>query len=439
MAMRTHTRAHLRNAAVVGAIVALCGLSSAPPVGANQRQTDPAAEAKRLAEEREQLKEQRAKKATQIDALQADNKSVSAALEDLSANVAGQQDRLLDAQNSVEEAERQATEAKKRAKEATAKLATLRAALRDRVLKAYTMMPSEIQMSTSVPSDATDLVNRQTYIDVISGNDRGAVEQVRMVAQDLDNENKAAEEATARAQERRAEASSRLAELQQAQAEQLDFQEGVADRIAAATAEANGLAAQDEKLSKELVKQQLALAAQLKKAEEERKRREAALVAAKVQAISEAKAQAAKAQSSAIASGGPVTITGSGEIVDVGGIEVHKSIADNLSRLLSAARAAGINFGGGGYRSSQAQINVRRNNCGSSNYAIYEAPSSYCSPPTARPGASQHERGLAIDFEVGGSTLTRGSAGYQWLKANGANYGFYNLPSEAWHWSTTGN
>jgi LAS superfamily LD-carboxypeptidase LdcB len=49
-----------------------------------------------------------------------------------------------------------------------------------------------------------------------------------------------------------------------------------------------------------------------------------------------------------------------------------------------------------------------------------------------------HEQGLAIDFTQGGSTLNRGSNGYQWLRAHAGGYGFYNLPSEPWHWSTTG-
>ncbi|HNA37780.1 MAG TPA: M15 family metallopeptidase, partial [Microthrixaceae bacterium] len=137
--------------------------------------------------------------------------------------------------------------------------------------------------------------------------------------------------------------------------------------------------------------------------------------------------------------GVPATITGSGEIVSVGGIRVHQSIAGNLQALLNAASAAGINLSGGGYRDPAGQIAVRRNNCGSSNYAIYEAPASSCSPPTARPGSSMHERGLAIDFTQGGSTLSRGSSGFAWLKANAGSFGFRNLPSEPWHWSTNGN
>jgi len=130
---------------------------------------------------------------------------------------------------------------------------------------------------------------------------------------------------------------------------------------------------------------------------------------------------------------------GAGSIVSVGGIRVSASIAGNLQALLSAASAAGISFSGGGYRDSAGQIAVRRANCGSSNYAIYQASASSCRPPTARPGSSMHERGLAIDFTQGGRTLTRGSAGYQWLRANGSRFGFFNLPAEAWHWSTNGN
>jgi hypothetical protein len=118
---------------------------------------------------------------------------------------------------------------------------------------------------------------------------------------------------------------------------------------------------------------------------------------------------------------------------------VAGAISPQVERLLADANDAGITMCGYGYRDPADQIAIRRANCGTSNYAIYQAPSSYCSPPTARPGTSMHEQGLAIDFTVGGGTIGSTSAAYRWLKANAANYGLYNLAGEPWHWSVDGN
>jgi len=108
--------------------------------------------------------------------------------------------------------------------------------------------------------------------------------------------------------------------------------------------------------------------------------------------------------------------------------------------MLDDASSSGVSLCGGGYRSPAGQIATRQANCGSSYYAIYEMPPSQCSPPTARPGTSMHEQGLAIDFTCngGGVISSRSSPCFTWLAANGAGYGFYNLPSEPWHWSSTG-
>ncbi len=115
---------------------------------------------------------------------------------------------------------------------------------------------------------------------------------------------------------------------------------------------------------------------------------------------------------------------------------VHQCLAPAMTQLLQAARAAGHVLHGWSFRSYDQQVALRRQNCGTSYYAIYEMPSSQCNPPTARPGSSMHERGLAIDFNSSGGTLT--SAAFNWLVNNASRYGLYNLPSERWHWSTTG-
>ena len=127
-------------------------------------------------------------------------------------------------------------------------------------------------------------------------------------------------------------------------------------------------------------------------------------------------------------------------LATVEGITVHVEIAPQVEALIHAARTVGFELTGGGYRSPDAQIALRRSHCGTSDYAIWEKPANQCSPPTARPGQSNHERGLAIDFSCNGTLIERrGTACDRWMLANAGAYGLRNLPSEPWHYSVDGN
>lgn len=117
-----------------------------------------------------------------------------------------------------------------------------------------------------------------------------------------------------------------------------------------------------------------------------------------------------------------------------GGIQVHKSWLAVVEEMCTAAAADGLNLTGGGWRDYQQQVEHRKDHCGTSHYDIYEKPSSQCSPPTARPGSSNHEKGLAIDFD---NCSSQGTRCHQWLK-NYAHPQIVNLPSEPWHWSVNG-
>jgi D-alanyl-D-alanine carboxypeptidase len=119
------------------------------------------------------------------------------------------------------------------------------------------------------------------------------------------------------------------------------------------------------------------------------------------------------------------------------GITVNKIVAFPFQRMIDDAARAGIKLSGGGFRTQAAQIALRKvNGCPD----IWTAPSSSCRVPTAIPGRSLHEVGLAVDITSGGRTITdRKSAAFKWLAANAGRYGFTNLPSEAWHWSITGS
>jgi len=127
------------------------------------------------------------------------------------------------------------------------------------------------------------------------------------------------------------------------------------------------------------------------------------------------------------------------DITTVSGIRINTSIAADLEALLAAARDDDVNLDGWGYRTNEKQIELRKRHCGETDFDVFEKPASQCNPPTAIPGRSRHERGLAIDFQHNGRTIRdRSNAGFVWLAENAATYGLTNLPSEPWHWSDNG-
>lgn len=122
-------------------------------------------------------------------------------------------------------------------------------------------------------------------------------------------------------------------------------------------------------------------------------------------------------------------------VQNASGIEVACHVAPALDSMIAAAASQGVALSGSGYRDQSRQVELRRQNCGTSDYDIYEKSPDGCSTPTAIPGTSMHERGEAVDFSDCGS---RDTACFAWLSANASTFGFYNLPSEPWHWSTSG-
>ena len=121
------------------------------------------------------------------------------------------------------------------------------------------------------------------------------------------------------------------------------------------------------------------------------------------------------------------------------GIVVNANWAPGIAQMLADARAAGLTIGGSGWRSHQRQIELYAQNCSGGR----------CSPPTARPGTSEHEDGLAVDLTCNGSLIrARSSECYRWLVSTGGDpstakgttnrYGMRNLSSEPWHFSVDG-
>jgi len=101
---------------------------------------------------------------------------------------------------------------------------------------------------------------------------------------------------------------------------------------------------------------------------------------------------------------------------------LNPEFAARLQALAAAARAAGTEIGwGSGLRSVEEQVALRqRNGCPD----IWTAPASSCRVPTAVPGRSNHNHGLAMD-------ITGDKA---WANANAAQFGLhFPVNGEDWH------
>ncbi len=137
-----------------------------------------------------------------------------------------------------------------------------------------------------------------------------------------------------------------------------------------------------------------------------------------------------------------VTIEDNGVMtVKVKGEKVNVEIAQRFADMLLAAEEAELDLIVlDGFRSTADQVEMRKiNGCPD----IWKSPAESCKIPTARPGSSNHQDGNAVDFRYreNGEELKiedHNNPAFQWLKQNAKKYGFYNLPSEPWHWSTNG-
>ena len=384
-------------------VVALATTLHAVPAAA-RGSSDPRAERRRVQQER-------ARKAAEVDALRASDTDVSRALEQIDRNVQAQDAAARSARQAAEAAQATAADARAAASRTRAKLAEAEHTLREFAVQAYVQGPSHSLAVTLDAKSLAEATSRRELLDIAVGRGRTAAEQLRAAREDLDRQQLAAEQAAGLAVTRRRDAERRLQSVKAARQLKQQVADEVEQRLESALAESASLSTLDKQLADQ--------------------------IAAREQALSR---QAGPGR----AARGPRASRGSGRgsvsTTVVRGIEVATSIASQLESMLASAQQDGYVLGGNGYRSSDQQVATRRANCGTSDYDVYEKPASQCSPPTARPGQSMHEQGLAIDFTWNGGVISsRSSPAFQWLRANAARFGFYNLPSEAWHWSTNGN
>jgi LAS superfamily LD-carboxypeptidase LdcB len=400
--VRTATTSLRRASALVIVVSILLGVATPAMAG---KSDDPV-------KKRRQVAQQRADVASQLDVLKATDAQVEAALNDLQANVQSRAAELSDAKAAADGAV--ARLAQSRASEAAkqAEVAALAAQLHSYALDAFVQRTggtfSDVIFNDSAAT-VTDLAVQQAYTRLASGHNADILDNLEAARRAVTETRTIAEQAALDALNRQKQEQALFAALTDAQNQQQKIEDDVQARIDAALSESYYLQEVDRQLADQIAVQQAALAKKL------------------------AVQRHATQTSSARASQKSVSLA------TPHGITVNAQIAGNLGRMLDAAAKAGIVLAGSGYRSDDRQIELRRQHCGPTDYDIYDKPSLLCNPPVARPGFSMHEQGLAVDFTYNGGLIrSHSSTAYKWLAAHAADYGFYNLPAEAWHWSVNG-
>jgi LAS superfamily LD-carboxypeptidase LdcB len=395
---------------VLAAVVVVAALT--PSTSAAQEPDPEATE-----QERSEVRARQAEVGIEIDALEARDAEVRAALAEIGRNVARQRSELQRAERAQARGEAELAKTTQAVTDAQRRIDELNVQADRLVVDSFVNPPSDYALEPLRAGSMTDAAVIQAVLEMQGDRDAQLLDRLAQAHDALEAEQAKKAEAAADATRAREAAAKEVDDLEAALGQQQAFAADLEKRLNARLAEAESLRTLDAALADRLEQEQAQLAAQL---------------AAQAPPPS---GDVAPSQIEPVP-GGLATVT----CPAGGSITVAGSIAGNVQALLDAAAADGVMLCGGGYRDPEEQIALRMAHCGTSYYAIYEMPASQCDPPTAIPGTSMHEQGLAIDFTCnGGGTVSTGDPCWDWLQANAVAFGLYNLPSEPWHWSTNGN
>lgn len=120
----------------------------------------------------------------------------------------------------------------------------------------------------------------------------------------------------------------------------------------------------------------------------------------------------------------------------IDGVPVVASVKPIIVDMQRAAARDGVMITlAAGFRPWSKQLEMRKRHVIDKSKAndiahLVNAPAGEFKPLTARPGWSNHQDGMAYDFNVTGRPKV-----YRWLVDNAIKFGFVRtVPSERWHW-----
>lgn len=348
-------------------------------------------------------------------------------LESLDADIASARARQTELRRATGRIDDEAEATDDAIEDAETQIATLEAILRDRLAGTY--MAEGTELGGLDPTVDKGVI-RRIYAEARTETDERLARRLDAQRDRLDREKDELADLEDELDDQQTELEATVAELEDQQEERVAKAAELQVAIEEAQRQALIEAAEKARLAAVAAEQaRLAQVAAAEAAAQDKADLEAFLEAAR-EAQEAAAAAALEAGQAGV--GTPAFAPGGIDLCTVADITVNCLIAEPLGNMVLAAAADGVTLTGYGYRSTQQQIALRIANCGGD---VYGRPASACSPPTARPGSSLHEVGLAIDFD---RCSTRSTPCWIWLDEHAEAFGFRNLPSEPWHWSTSG-
>ena len=368
---------------------------------------------------RQQVQEDAEAATEGLDAATAEAEDLIDALNKVQAAVDAQQTAWAEAERAVADARATVQEAEERITELEDQLATTQEGLREAVIESYVSFQAPTGTFSVLGNDPWQNAHEEALAGFATGSRIDDIDELRRLGEELERWRLLAADAAAEAEAHREEAILILADLQAAANREAELSVAAEERVERRLYEVQLIKQIDAEYAAEIEAAERRIAEALDRQRAEEEARRIAEEEARQQALAPADADFT--------------------LVSVRGITVNSAIASETEGLLAAMDEEGFDLHGWGYRNHQAQISLRQSHCGTSDYAVWQMPASRCRPPTARPGRSNHEKGLAIDFTNSGRLITsRNSAVFQALQRIAPQYGFKNLPSEPWHWSVDG-
>ncbi len=380
----------------IAALLLVAVIGSAMPAGAQDGDPLPTNPYERLAE----IRRRQAEAAMAIDILNATQVEVQKRLATVEAWVASQEQVVAQAQAELVDATLVANRARQREQAKAAELQSLKDLMAQLAVEAYMRPPQMAAMNVIVTHDLASAEKADVMLRAKAERDENVAEDLAAAEKALSGLREAADAKASRAETAAEDAAGALDDLQSARNEQLALAQQVHGQLEQTSAQLVTLSSDEVAAAEDVQRQTAALLAR-------------------------------------VDHGTDIPL------VTVRGIQVHADIAPALEGLLSEAEAAGIELSGWGYRTTESQISLRRQHCGGPGVddatAVYVVAPGACSPPTAKPGTSMHELGLAVDLTVNGEAIhSHDDPAWIWLNEHAGEYGFQNLPSEPWHWSING-